>query len=73
MKYHMSQAELIEAVQFYLNEKVLREPVKVNRVNPSDKCQHMGIGYVLHVDVTDDQSHIPDDIAVQSRDSQKAA
>lgn len=73
MIYHMSQAELISAVQYYLNEKLLRNPIKVSGVKPSEKCQHMGIGYVLHVDVTDDQSHIPDDIAAQSRDSKKAA
>lgn len=73
MKYHMSQAELIEAVQYYLNEKVLRNPVKVTGVNPKEKCQHIGIGYVLHVEVTDDQKHIPDDIVAQARDSEKAA
>lgn len=73
MKYHLSQAELIEAVQYYLNEKVLRNPIKVTRVNPKDRCQHMGTTYVLHVEVTDDQAHIPDDIVTQSREASRAA
>lgn len=57
MKYEMSQAELIEAVQFYLNERVLKRPVTVSSVEPRDK-KSLGINYVLHVTVIDDQEHI---------------
>lgn len=58
MKYDMSQAELIEAVEFYLNERVLKRPVKVSQVKPSDERKTAGINYVLHVTVTDTQEHI---------------
>jgi len=57
MRYEMSQAELIEAVQFYLNQKVLKRPVTVSKVEPRDKSK-LGINYMLHVTVTDDQEHI---------------
>lgn len=59
MKYKLSQAELQKAVEYYLNEKVLREPITVSAVEPSDKGDRkLGINYVLHVTVTDDQSHL---------------
>ena len=73
MKYNLSQAELIEAVQYYMNEKILRNPVTVKQVKPSEGCQHVGIGYVLHVEVHDDQKHVPDEIVQQARDSKRAA
>lgn len=60
MRYDMSQAELKEAVEFYLNQKVLKRLVKITSVEPQDK-RDLGIGYVLHVTVTDDQEHIPEE------------
>ena len=57
MKYEMSQAELKEAVQHYLNDKVLKRPVTVQTVEPRDK-KHLATNYVLHVTVIDDQKHM---------------
>jgi hypothetical protein len=61
MRYHMSQAELKEAIQYYLNEEILREPVTVKNVEPKDK-KALGINYVLHVVVSDDQRHIDEQL-----------
>lgn len=69
MKYDMSQAELIEAVQFYMNEKILKRPVKVTSVSPQEKDRSMTRGYVLHVTVEDDQEHLPQAIKEQDRDA----
>lgn len=57
MQYEMSQAELIEAVQFYLNERVLKRPVKVSKV-AQQKEKSGSVQYALHVVVTDDQEHM---------------
>lgn len=57
MQYDMTQAELIEAVQYYLNEQVLKRPVKVSKVEPREG-KKMGVNYTLHVIVTDDQEHM---------------
>lgn len=52
MRYEMSQAELIEAVQFYLNEKVLKRSVTVKAVKPRENSgAAYGINYALHVTV----------------------
>lgn len=68
MRYDMSQAELIEAVQFYLNEKVLKRPVNVTSVKPQDNNrQQLGINYVLHVTVTDDGEQVPEEIRAAER------
>lgn len=53
MRYQMSQAELKQAIEYYLNEKVLRNPVKVTEVSPQDETRR-GQNYVLHVVVTDE-------------------
>lgn len=58
MQYEMSQAELIEAVEFYLNEKVLKRPVNVTQVRGSeDGGQRRRVG-ALRVTVTDDEEHL---------------
>ena len=57
----MSQAELKEAIEYYLNEKVLRHPVKVASVEPRD-TKKLSVNYVLHVVVTDDQQHIDEQL-----------
>ena len=68
MQYDMSQAELIEAVQFYLNERILKRPVTIKRVEPRD-AKKLGIGYVLHVTVTDDQQHMDPELVDAVRES----
>ena len=57
MKYDLSQLELQKAIEYYLNEKVLKTPIKVDSVSPID-TKARGIHYVLHVEITDDQLHI---------------
>lgn len=57
MQYHLSQAELIEAMEYYLNKVVLKRHVKVTKVEPQTKEQ-IGINYTLHVTVSDDDSHV---------------
>jgi negative regulator of sigma E activity len=44
----MSQAELIAAIQYYLNHVILRRPVEVTSVSPRDETR---AGYMLHVEV----------------------
>lgn len=68
MRYEMSQAELIEAVQFYLNERVLRRPIKVSKVAQQEK-KHGTVAYALHVVVTDDQDHMDPKLADAVRES----
>lgn len=72
MRYQLSQAELIEAVQHYLNEKVLKRPVTVTSVKPSDDSRLGGINPVLHVTVDDDLAQVPEDIRNAERDSRAA-
>jgi hypothetical protein len=67
----MSQAELIEAVQFYLNEKVLKRPVKVTSVK-EDGGSRSTVNHVLHVVVEDDQEHLPTQIKDADRDMRAA-
>lgn len=64
MRYEISQAELREAIQYYLNEKVLQRPVEVKSVSPVNDSPHNRYGdinYVLHVVVEDTQAHVSGD------------
>lgn len=57
MKYEMTQDELIKAVEHYLNDKVLKEPIKVRQV-VGQNTHKLGQSYVLHVDIYEED---PDD------------
>ena len=61
MKYHFSQAELRMAIEHYLNTVMLKTPVKVKSVDPEYK-KNLGINYCVHVDVYDDQEHVPKEV-----------
>lgn len=51
MQFHLSQAELQKAIEHYLNDKVLKDPVKVKDVSPINR-KELGVNYVLHIDIT---------------------
>jgi len=59
MKYHITQGELCEAVQLYLNERVLKRPVKITKVEKAD-AKHYGIELET-VTAEDDQEQVAAD------------
>lgn len=54
MKYELTQTELIEATQYYLNEKMLKTPVKVMSVKPISDASRGG-GLTVAIETTMEQ------------------
>lgn len=59
MKYKLTQAELCEAVEQYLNKTVLSRPVRISTViQVTHPAHRKGSDVALEVEATDDQSQV---------------
>lgn len=56
MKYTITQAELCEAVQLYLNERVLKRPVTIKRVERANTADYTVD--LVEVNALDDQQQV---------------
>lgn len=57
MRHFLTQAELQEAIQYWLNEVKLQTPVTVSKVEPERDNSSMPHTTVLHVWVTEATAH----------------
>ena len=59
MEYKMTQGELCEAIQLYLNEQVLKRPVKILTVKPIGYPKPTtGSDLALEITAFDDQEQV---------------
>jgi hypothetical protein len=59
MYYNFTQAELMVAVEFYMNEVLLQQPIKIKTIKQDHKMIGTAGGGVLHV-VVEDEGNFPD-------------
>jgi hypothetical protein len=72
VKYSITQAELCEAVQLYLNERVLKRPVTVTKVEtemPNGRSYGVSLKPIEAAIAEDDQQQV----APEARDAGAAA